>query len=76
MILLFVNFILSTYLGLLQHDRNPTIPEHTAGRGINPENLPEVEIVTCEVEVGDVLMTMERLGIDRSPTFPIPSGGV
>ena len=48
-------------LGLLQHDRIPTVPEHTASRGINPENLPEVEIVTCEVEVGDVLMTMERL---------------
>ena len=29
--------------------------------GINESDLPDAEIVTCEVDVGDVLMTMERI---------------
>ena len=42
--------------GLLPHDQRETIY-----KGIAEENLPEGEIVTCEVAVGDALLTMERV---------------
>lgn len=47
-------------LGLLPHDyRTPTF------HGIAESDLPDCEVVNCEVDPGDVLITMERV-IHRS----------
>ena len=46
--------------GLLQHDYRTAF-----FHGIDEKELPDCEVVTCEVDVGDVLMTMERV-IHRS----------
>jgi phytanoyl-CoA hydroxylase len=42
--------------GLLPHDKRVSIY-----KGIDEADMPDGEIVTCEVAVGDVLITMERL---------------
>ena len=42
--------------GLLPHDHR--VPRY---HGVAEEDLPAGEVVTCEVAVGDALMTMERL---------------
>jgi len=48
-------------LGLLAHDLQLTTPGHKGSTGIADSNLPSNDIVTCEVDVGDLLMTTERL---------------
>ena len=42
--------------GLLPHDHRESIY-----KGVSEADLPDGEIATCEVDVGDVLLTMERL---------------
>ena len=48
-------------LGLLPHSRLISTPGHKGGTGIPDADLPPCEIVAGEVDVGDVLMTTERL---------------
>ena len=47
--------------GLVAHDLQLTTPGHKGARGINNADLPPGDFVTCEVDAGDVLMTMERM---------------
>ena len=47
--------------GEIAHHRLTTEPDHTAPVGIGDKDLPDGEIITCEVDVGDVLLTMERV---------------
>jgi phytanoyl-CoA hydroxylase len=49
----------SNKLGLLRHVAAAAIPEPTASRGIDDADLPDGELVTCQVAPGDVLLTME-----------------
>ena len=43
-------------VGLLPHDyRTPHF------KGVFESDIPDFEVVTCEVDVGDVLLTMERV---------------
>ena len=48
-------------LGLLPHSRLILMPGHKGGKGIPDPDLPPCEVVAGEVDVGDVLMTTERL---------------
>ena len=48
-------------LGLLPHSRLISTPGHKGGKGIPDSDLPPCEVVAGEVDVGDVLMTTERL---------------
>ena len=48
-------------LGLLPHRRLISTPGHKGATGIPDTGLPTCEIVAGEVDVGDVLMTTERL---------------
>lgn len=48
-------------LGLLAHDLQLETPGHKGSKGIADADLPASSIVTCEVDAGDVLITMERL---------------
>ena len=43
-------------VGLLPHEHRETV-----NIGVGESDMPEGEIVTCEVRPGDVLLTMERL---------------
>ena len=43
------------------HRLKTSIPGVVAYRGINDEDLPDGERVTCEMQPGDALMTMERV---------------
>ncbi|MEM7125633.1 MAG: phytanoyl-CoA dioxygenase family protein [Chloroflexota bacterium] len=47
--------------GLIPHNYQITTPDHKGPRGIANDDLPSDEIVTCEVDIGDVLMTTERV---------------
>ena len=47
--------------GLIAHDLWLETPGHKGARGIADADLPASGIVTCEVDAGDVLLTMERL---------------
>ena len=47
--------------GLIAHDLWLETPGHKGARGIADADLPASSIVTCEVDAGDVLLTMERL---------------
>ena len=47
--------------GLVAHDLWLTTLGHKGARGINNADLPPGDFVTCEVDAGDVLMTMERM---------------
>ncbi len=51
----------SHLLGLLAHDLRLETPGHKGSKGIADADLPASSIVTCEVDPGDVLITMERL---------------
>ena len=51
----------SHLLGLLAHDLSLKTPGHKGSKGIADADLPASSIVTCEVDPGDVLITMERL---------------
>lgn len=48
-------------LGLLPHSHLISTPGHKGGKGIADTDLPPCEVVAGEVDVGDVLMTTERL---------------
>ena len=48
-------------LGLLPHSRLISTPGHKGGKGILATDLPPCEVIAGEVDVGDVLMTTERL---------------
>ncbi len=48
-------------LGAIPHHRLTDDEDHSAPVGIAEADLPEGEIITCEVDVGDVLLTMERV---------------
>ena len=48
-------------LGLLPHDYQDQTPGHTGSKGIAVADLPDCEVVTAELDVGDVLVTTERL---------------
>lgn len=48
-------------LGLLPHGPLISTPGHKGGKGIADTDLPPCEVVAGEVDVGDVLMTTERL---------------
>jgi len=48
-------------LGLLSHNYQDQTPGHTGSKGIAETDLPNCEIVTAELDVGDVLVTTERL---------------
>jgi len=47
--------------GLIEHNLWLETPGHKGARGIADADLPASSIVTCEVDPGDVLITMERL---------------
>lgn len=51
----------SHHEGLIAHDLWLETPGHKGARGIADADLPDSSIVTCEVDAGDVLLTMERL---------------
>ena len=51
----------SHLLGLIEHGLWIETPGHKGARGIADSDLPASSVVTCEVEPGDVLVTMERL---------------
>jgi len=46
---------------LIPHNYQDQTPGHTGGKGISCEELPPGDIVTAELDVGDVLLTSERL---------------
>ena len=46
---------------LIPHNYHVQSPGHTGGTGITEAELPPGEVVTAELDVGDVLMTTERL---------------
>ena len=48
-------------LGLLPHGSLISTPGHKGGKGIADTDLPPCEVVAGEVDVGDALMTTERL---------------
>ena len=47
--------------GLIEHDLWIETPGHKGARGIADSDLPASSVVSCEVDPGDVLITMERL---------------
>lgn len=51
----------SHLIDLIAHDYRDETPGHTGSRGIEEEDLPDGEVFTAELEVGDVLLTCERL---------------
>lgn len=46
---------------LIAHNFHDQTPGHTGGKGISEQELPPGEVVTAELEVGDVLLTSERV---------------
>ena len=46
---------------LIPHNYRETMPGHKGSRGITDDELPEGEIFTAELAVGDALLTTERL---------------
>lgn len=51
----------SHLLDLIPHNHRETMPGHKGSRGIAEDELPEGEVYTAELAVGDVLLTTERL---------------
>ena len=47
--------------GLLPHNLRLETPGHKGAKGIVDADLPSSDFVTCEVDAGDVLLTMERI---------------
>lgn len=46
---------------LINHNYQDPTPGHTGGKGISEKELPAGDIVTAELDVGDVLLTSERV---------------
>lgn len=46
---------------LIPHNYSDPTPGHTGGKGISEEELPPGAIVTAELDVGDILLTSERV---------------
>ena len=46
---------------LIAHNYQEQTPGHTGGKGISETELPTGDIVTAELDVGDVLLTSERV---------------
>ena len=46
---------------LIDHNFQDQTPGHTGGKGISDSELPPGDIVTAELEAGDVLLTSERV---------------
>ena len=46
---------------LINHNYQDQTPGHTGGKGISNAELPPGEVVTAALEVGDVLLTSERV---------------
>ena len=46
---------------LIAHNYQEQTPGHTGGKGISEAELPTGDIVTAELDVGDVLLTSERV---------------
>ena len=46
---------------LINHNFQDQTPGHTGGKGISDVELPPGEVVTAELDVGDVLLTSERV---------------
>lgn len=46
---------------LIAHNFHEVTPGHTGGKGISEAELPPGDIVTAELDVGDVLLTSERV---------------
>lgn len=46
---------------LIAHDFNEQTPGHTGGKGISEDELPPGDIFTAELDVGDILLTSERV---------------
>ncbi len=46
---------------LINHNYQDPAPGHTGGKGISEAELPPGDIVTAELDVGDVLLTSERV---------------
>ena len=51
----------SHLLDLIPHNHQETTPGHMGSRGIAEDELPEGEVYTAELAVGDILLTTERL---------------
>ena len=46
---------------LIPHNYTDPTPGHTGGKGIGEQELPPGDIVTAELDVGDILLTSERV---------------
>lgn len=46
---------------LIPHNYNDPTPGHTGRKGISEQELPPGDIVTAELDVGDILLTSERV---------------
>jgi len=46
---------------LINHNYQDPAPGHTGGKGISEAELPPGDIVTAELDVGDILLTSERV---------------
>lgn len=51
----------SHHYNLIPHNYSENTPGHTGGKGIKESELPLGEIFTAELDVGDVLLTNERV---------------
>ena len=51
----------SHQFNLIAHNYQDQTPGHTGGKGIGDMELPPGDIVTAELDVGDVLLTSERV---------------
>ena len=51
----------SHQFNLIAHNYQDQTPGHTGGKGISDMELPPGDIVTAELDVGDVLLTSERV---------------
>ncbi len=46
---------------LIAHNFHEQTPGHTGGKGISEQELPPGDVVTTELDVGDILLTSERV---------------
>ncbi|RKU30280.1 hypothetical protein C6497_04795 [Candidatus Poribacteria bacterium] len=46
---------------LIAHNFHEQTPGHTGGKGISEQELPPGDIITTELDVGDILLTSERV---------------
>ncbi len=51
----------SHHFNLIEHNYQAPTPGHTGGKGISETDLPPGEVFTAELDVGDILLTNERV---------------